>query len=143
MSEVKTFIPKTPVEFSAGLISTLDASNDTTFSRIQKKDQLVQLEINKQLSKIQNDKSNSLKEELKSKILQHDDESKLSSSKELNEKLIKITNDLNKINSSKPEKTTALVDAELKLTQCLITNKTKPLNCWDEMSNFKSLAKDF
>lgn len=143
MSEVKTFIPKTPVEFSAGLISTLDASNDTTFSRIQKKDQLVQLEINKQLSKIQNDKSNSLKEELKSKILQHDDESKLSSSKELNEKLIKITNDLNKINSSKPEKTTALVDAELKLTQCLIKNKTKPLNCWDEMSNFKSLAKDF
>lgn len=142
MSEVKTFIPKTPVEFSAGLISALDSSNDSTFSRIQKKDQLVQLEINNKLTKLQAEKSSHLAEELKSKILTSDD-SKLGSSKELNDKLTKLTEDLNKINSLKPAKSPALAEAELKLTQCLITNKTKPLNCWDEMSTFKTLARDF
>lgn len=143
MSEVKTFIPNTPVEFSAGLISALDASNDSTASRVARKDQLVALEVNSKLAQLQKDKSQALGAELQAQILAHEPESKLVSSKALAEKLDAVTADLKKINAFKPAKTPALVDAEAKLTQCLIDNRAKPLKCWDEMTAFKTLAKDF
>lgn len=142
MSEVKTFIPQTPVEFSAGLISTLDASNESTASRVAKKDQLVQAEVAKTLRQLQAEKSQQLSDELQSKILAQEQDSKLVGSAELNAKLDKITQSLTQINASLVSKSPELVKVEEELTSCLINNKSKPLNCWDQIQAFKQLAKD-
>lgn len=62
---------------------------------------------------------------------------------QLDEKLSNAMQNLQKINAKKPEKTILLQNAENTVTECLMKNKGKPLNCWEEVQNFKQVAGDY
>ncbi|KAH3661669.1 hypothetical protein OGAPHI_006519 [Ogataea philodendri] len=135
----RTFYPQTPVEFSSSLISSLDSSVETNFSRQQVSAQVVEKEVNKKLKSLENNKLAKLDAKLSSLLLPAKDDG--ASVASVNEQLTKAADGLKKLNDAKPVKSASLVQAETAVANCIKANKDKPLNCWDEVEKFKKLAK--
>ncbi|KAG7865181.1 hypothetical protein KL918_004763 [Ogataea parapolymorpha] len=135
----RTFYPQTPVEFNSSLISSLDSSAETNYSRQQASAQVVEREVSKKLKELENNKLAKLDTKLSSLLLPNEDQGLSVAS--VNEQLSKAAESLKKLNDAKPAKSKALVDAETAVANCIKINKDKPLNCWDEVEHFKQLAK--
>lgn len=142
MSESKPFPTLTPIQFSPNLIDSLDKSTDSTITREQRKSQAISKQVGKELDNLLNEKSNELNDKINSNLLNNDnsDTSKFIGSPELNKKLDSIYNILKQSAEAKIAKSDLVLKAENDVTQCLLKNKGTPLNCWDEVQNFKKIA---
>lgn len=143
MSESKAFPTLTPVQFSPSLLDSLDKSTDSTVTRQQRHAQAISAEVGKQLDELLSEKADKLDKAIESKLLAPEsekDKQKLQGSTELNAKLDSIYDTLKQSAEAKVAKSSSVLAAEKTVSQCLLNNKGTPLNCWDEVQNFKKLA---
>ncbi len=78
---------------------------------------------------------------MKNSILTKDSEKDKSlSSTQLDDKISKLQADLNKRESKFVKLSKEVINSKKEVVQCLIKNKDKPLNCWDEVKNFEKLV---
>lgn len=92
------------------------------------------------MKKLQKESVQSLNEKL-NQVPETDSKLDLSTGN-LNEKLDSILQNLQKLNSLKPQLDDNLQKSKLSVLSCLKENLGKPLNCWNEVENFKKLIND-
>ncbi len=127
------------MEFSSTLISSLESTPETNYTRQQFSAQFIEKEVNKRLKELQTSKLNQLDSKLTEALLPaKDDDGKSVAS--VNEKLTEINKRLKQINESKPSKNQELLKAEKAVASCLSKNRKEVLNCWDEVEAIKKLA---
>lgn len=136
---VKTFYPKTPVEFSSTLLSELDNSNETNYTRQQYAQQYIEKEVHRKLAELESNQRTKLDKNLEKSLLDSGKEDALSV-KAVNEKLDKVHTKLAALNQFKPTRSDELAKAEGKVAYCLGRHQSKPLNCWQQVADFKKVV---
>lgn len=145
--EVKVFQPQTQIDFSEALLAQLESSKESNFSRKQLAERYVEQRVSDRLSELEEDTLKKFENKLESSLLKNaaseGDDSSLSSNA-LNEKIEKLNkklqifqerDDAQSVKFSKDKTRSAL-------HKCLLENKGKPLNCYQEMEQFKKLVLD-
>lgn len=138
MSEAKPFPAATPVQFSTDLLDSLDRTTESSFSRTQRKLHLESTTKSAELDAQLQAKRAQLANSIKSASTPENDNS--AGSPELMNKLDTVAEKLKNSAQAKLSKSQELKDAEANVTKCLLNNKGKPLNCWDQVQLFKKLA---
>lgn len=138
-SETKVFTPKAPVDFSASFLSHLENSKESDYTRSQYTEKYIQERVASELKKLETDAILKF-QETTAKSLDTSSDSTLSvqSSNEKIEKLTKLLEE----NAKKVqlELSDDIKNARLAVVACLKDNQGRPLNCWDEVEQFKNLV---
>lgn len=80
---------------------------------------------------------------MKNSIISEDSEKdELLSNRQLDSKIAKLQADLDKRESKFIKLSKEVVNSKKEVVQCLIKNKDKPLNCWDEVKSFEKLVNE-
>lgn len=80
---------------------------------------------------------------MKNSIITKDSEKdKLLSNSQLDTKIEKLQEALNKRESKFVKLSKEVLNSKEEISQCLIKNKEKPLNCWDEVKKFEKLVNE-
>ena len=143
MSASTTFPSSTPVVFTPALLATLDASPDTTLSRNQHREQALQRQVSAKLDTLLAEKKSNVEATIESSLLKKEEKNSskvIGGTPQINEKLDKVYHTLKNSAEAKVIKSDALKAAEEEVTQCLLVNRAKPLNCWDVVHKFKQVA---
>ncbi|CCH41373.1 hypothetical protein BN7_912 [Wickerhamomyces ciferrii] len=142
-TETKVFTPQTPVDFSPSLVSQLEKSVETDYTRSQYTEKYLEDKVNEKLDVLLKDSQLKFDETLKNSILNKDLEkdSNLSTSK-IDEKISILQKNLNNKESKFIKLSDELIKSKESVSSCLIQNKEKPLNCWDEVKNFEKLVNE-
>lgn len=140
MSETKPFPIATPVQFSPALLESLDGSTESSLSRAQHRTQAIARQVGTKLDSLLKSKAEALDKTIEQNLIRCDDGSKFQGSPEIGAKLDSIYKTLQQSAEAKIAKPDALVDAEKSVTNCLLKNQGRPLNCWDEVQAFKKIA---
>ncbi len=138
-SAVKTFYPQTPVEFSATLLSELDSSNESNYTRQQYAKQYIEKEVHRRLTDLEKDERTQLSHALENSLLKNDD-GKTASVSSVNKELQEVSAKLHALNKFQKAKPEDLKEAEKQVVKCFKGNRTKPLSCWNEVQKFKEAA---
>lgn len=138
MSDSSNFPTATPIVFTPALLSSLDSSTNSSITRSQSKEQYLQREISNKLNNLINNEKSIISNSIE--INQSSENDNMLGSPELNSKLDKIHKILKSSDEAKISKSNELLEIEDNLNNCLLQNKGKPLNCWDLVQKFKSLA---
>ncbi|CDO91988.1 unnamed protein product [Kluyveromyces dobzhanskii CBS 2104] len=139
-AETKVYVPETPVNFESKLIAQIDNSTETDFTRSQKADRYLQEKVSAKLADLESEALKEFETKLRSSILPDDSktESDKLSATLVNDKVDQLKNRLSKLQESHKSKSTENITKSKKtLTECLLKNKEKPLNCYDEVEQFK------
>lgn len=137
--KVKTFYPKTPVEFSATLLSELDNSNESNYTRQQYAKQYIEKEVHKRLAELEKDERAQLGDALEKSLFTGGDD-KAASTASVNKKLKAVSAKLHALNNFEKAKSDELKQAENEVVKCFNGNRSKPLSCWNEVQKFKQAA---
>lgn len=144
-AQTKVYVPETPVNFESRLIAQIDNSTETDFARSQKVERYLQEKVSSKLSDLESDALKEFESKLGSSILPDDlsSEKDSLSTKAVNEKVEQLNNRLAKLKESHKSRSTEEVVAVKKtLVECLLKNKEKSLNCFDEVQQFKKAVLD-
>ncbi|QPG74730.1 hypothetical protein FOA43_002063 [Brettanomyces nanus] len=140
-TQVKTFYPKTPVEFSSSLLAELDNTNESNYTRQQYVKQYIEKEVAERLKELESDKRVKFDDALKKSLLKSNkDTDNVVSVASLNGKLDQTYTKLKALNEFHPMRTPQVEKAEKKVASCLKNHKGEPLNCWQQVEQFKKLA---
>lgn len=137
--EAKVFTPSAPVDLSASFLAHLENSQESDYTRSQYTESYIQERVAKELTKLEAEAIEKFKKTASDSLLS-DDGSKLlvSSSNDKIEALTKSLKDsAQKVKLEVPE---SLQKSKQTVLQCLKDNAGKPLNCWDEVEQFKKLV---
>lgn len=143
--EVKVFQPQTQIEFSEALLAQLESSKESNFSRKQLADRYVEQRVSERLSELEEKTLKKFESKLESSLQKNEptegDDSSLSSNA-LNEKIEKLNKKLQIYQDKDTERSEkyAKNDTRTALHKCLLENKGKPLNCYQEIEQFKKLV---
>lgn len=135
-SETKVFTPKAPVDFSASFLSHLENSQESDYSRSQYTEKYIQERVASELKKLEAETIQKFQETTSNALLKEDDNkvSVLSS----NEKITRLTQLLkDNVKLVQIEISDDIKNARNSVIACLKDNQGKPLNCWDEVEQFK------
>lgn len=138
-SETKVFTPKAPVDFSASFLSHLENSKESDYTRAQYAEKYIQDRVSSELKKLEDDAVKRFQQTTGDALLK-DDGDKLSVNS-LNEKvsnLKKLLHESAKL--SQVELSADIKTARQSVISCLKDNEGRPLNCWDEVEQFKKLV---
>lgn len=135
--QTKTFIPKTPVEFSSSLLAQLDNSTESDYTRQQYAETYIQQRVKNELEKLEKLKLDQLDDELTRNLLPDENDANGSTVASINEKLNKMSEKLAELNARTGRSNPTLEIAESEIVKCLKDNKGKPLNCWDIAQDFQ------
>jgi len=141
----KVFLPKTPTEFSPSLISKLDSSLESDYTRAQYTENHIQERIKQELQKIQKESSESLKEALDKLTLLAEKKGSNKDGKDsisLKHKLEELKSKLD-ARPSRLQVDPPVMTSKEALVNCIVDNKDRPLNCWDEVEAFKNQIRAF
>lgn len=144
-NEVKVFQPKTQIDFSEALLSQLESSKESNFTRKQLADRYVEQRVSDRLSELEEETLKKFENKLESSLLQNDNgEESGISSKALNEKIEKLNEKLDSFQNMDKSKSSKFSNNPIKkeLRKCLLENKGRPLNCYEQIENFKKLVLD-
>lgn len=137
--ETKVFTPTAPVDFSASFLSHLENSQESDYTRAQYTEKYIQERV---ASELKNLEAETIKKfhSTTSGALSKEGEATLSvnSSNERISNLNKILQDNAKL--VQIELSEDIKNARQSVIACLKDNKGKPLNCWDEVEQFKKLV---
>lgn len=138
-SETKVFTPKAPVDFSASFLSHLENSQESDYTRSQYTEKYIQERVTSELKKIEGDVVEKFQSTTRSALSEEgDDQVSVQSS---NEKISNLTKAMEgcaklvQVNVSSD-----IQFARESVVDCLKGNQGKPLNCWDEVEQFKKLV---
>ncbi|KAG5361190.1 hypothetical protein CJU90_2565 [Yarrowia sp. C11] len=136
----RVFVPQTPVEFSSSLINSLESSLESDYTRSQSAGQLVQQKVSEELAKVQYQAQEALA--LAKKNLEQAEKNEVAetdsvSSADLAAKFEALKN--------KFETSTYVTELDKEtdsvretLVKCLQDNKGRPLDCYEEVEQFKA-----
>lgn len=146
-AETKVYVPETPVNFESKLIAQIDNSTETDFTRAQKAERYLQEKVSAKLADLEAEALKEFESKLSSSTLPDDSNSNSStntlSTALVNEKVEQLKNRLAKLEEShKAKSTESVVATKNSLTECLLKNKEKPLNCYDEVEQFKKAVME-
>ncbi|KAH3900514.1 related to Altered inheritance of mitochondria protein 13, mitochondrial [Saccharomycodes ludwigii] len=141
-----------PVNFSDAVLAQLESSTDSSYTKKQTAEKYIQERISKELNVLETETLEKFENKLNTSLLQStpeeeelDKNGKLLTSQHLNKKVTELNEHLNNLiqqRSSKFEKNEDLKKIKANLSQCLKDNQGKPLNCYDEIQNFKKIVND-
>ncbi|KAL3232305.1 hypothetical protein RNJ44_04221 [Nakaseomyces bracarensis] len=142
------FTPQSKIEFSQALLSQLEDVSELEYSRKEYAEKAIEQKISTRLAELEVETLRKFKDTLNDS-LKPDSEEKSDglSSKELSTKLQDLQSKLEsfkKLEQDKKEKFELdnKDGARSKLTECLLKNKGKPLNCIEEISEFKKFMEN-
>lgn len=120
---------------------------ETDFSKREEAERFIESKISERLLQLENDTLKKFEDKLDKSLLLTDVDIGTLSSKSLDEKLdtLNLKIDLYKQLDSDKRKDFVEKDTnkiEQKLTECLIKNKGKPLNCFELMEQFKHITSE-
>lgn len=140
-TETKVFTPKTNIELGPGLVGQLEQSIETDYARSQYTEKAFEAEVSKKLDRIAKEASEKFDQTIKDSLLTKDSEKdKTISSQLLDGKLTKLQQDLEKRESKFVKVPEEVTKTKSEIVECLIKNKERPLNCWDEVKKFEKLV---
>lgn len=142
-AETKVFTPKTQVDFTTTLLAQLENSTEGDYARQQLANKYLEQRVAEKLSQLEENTLKKFEDKLNTSLLSDSAESdKELSSKALNEKVSTLSDRLAKLQEVRSSKVNEEKTKEIKtaLTKCLVENKGKPLNCYEEVQNFKKLV---
>ncbi|GAV55415.1 hypothetical protein ZYGR_0AV00460 [Zygosaccharomyces rouxii] len=143
-SETRVFQPKTPVDFSETLLSQLESSNETNFTRKQLGERFVEQRVANRLAELEDETLKKFENKLDDSLIKKDDEKDPLTSQLLNEKVGSLDQRLAALKEKDDQKHSKFANhpARQQLTACLLENKGKPLNCYNQIENFKKLVEE-
>lgn len=144
-SETRVFQPKTPVDFSETLLSQLESSNETNFTRKQLGERFVEQRVSHRLSELEDETLKKFENKLDDSLIKKDDENDQLTSQILNDKVGSLQQRLEAFKEKDDEKRSKFGNhpAKQQLVTCLLENKGKPLNCYNQIENFKKLVEEY
>lgn len=140
--DVKVFQPQTQIDFSEALLTQLESSKESDYSRRQLAERYVEQRVSDRLSELEEDTLKKFENKLESSLLKSDgDDSKLSSAA-LNEKIEQLNQKLGLFQEMDTAQSAKYSKDKTKesVVKCLLENKGKPLNCYEEIEKFKKLV---
>ncbi|CCF57442.1 hypothetical protein KAFR_0C04510 [Kazachstania africana CBS 2517] len=136
------------IELSEEFLSKLNNSDDTDFSRREKLHKYIEERISDRLAEIEKLTLSDFNEKLENDLLKTDADSDTTlSSKILDEKINNLNTKIQLFESLDKDRKIKFIESDKddiknKLTQCLLENKGKPLNCYELMQQFKQLVSN-
>ncbi|EJS43891.1 aim13p [Saccharomyces arboricola H-6] len=156
-AQQQVYTPQTQIDFSQSLVSQLESSKETDYVTKENAEKFIEKKVSQRLSDLEVETLKKFESTLNNSLLSDDDNDaidELSSSslnrqiESLNKKLTLFDQlELQKLEKyegakgkSDNKKDDGNVSIKAKLTECLLANKGKPLNCYEEMEEFKKLV---
>lgn len=140
-TETKVFTPSANIEYGQSLISNLEQSNETDYIRSQYNEIELEKRVNSKLDKLQKESDEFFQLKLSKALLDKDEDPSISSS-QINDKISELSKILDSKNSKFLKLNDNVLNSKSEIVNCLIKNKSKPLNCWDEVKNFEKLVNE-
>lgn len=143
-SETRVFQPKTPIDFSEALLSQLESSNETNFTRKQLGEKFVEQRVARRLAELEDETLKKFESKLDGSLIKKDDEKDSLTSELLNEKVNSLDQRLAALKERDDQKHSKFAKhpTRQQLTACLLENKGKPLNCYNQIENFKKFVQE-
>ncbi|CAI6489310.1 YFR011C-like protein [Saccharomyces cerevisiae x Saccharomyces kudriavzevii VIN7] len=153
----QVYTPRTQIDFSQSLVSQLDSSKESDYVTKQNAEKFIEKKVSQRLSNLEVETLKKFESTLDSSLLSDDGNDVVNgvSSSSLNNQIESLNKkltlfdqlELRKLEKyggakSKSDRTNGNGDVSIKakLTECLLANKGKPLNCYEEMEEFKKLV---
>ncbi|QLQ78419.1 hypothetical protein HG537_0A06660 [Torulaspora globosa] len=140
--EVKVFQPQTQIDFSEALLAQLESSKESDYSRRQLAERYVEQRVSDRLAELEEDTLKKFENRLESSLLKGDSADEGLSSAALNEKIEQLNQKLGLFQDRDDAQRTKYAENDTRkaLHKCLIENKGKPLNCYEEIEQFKKVV---
>ncbi|CEP62216.1 Mic19p LALA0_S05e00452g [Lachancea lanzarotensis] len=141
--ETKVFTPKTQVDFSSTLLAQLEQSTEGDYARQQVASKYLEQRVSDRLSQLEEETLKKFEDKLNTSLLSDNNQSNQEvSSQALSDKISHLNKRLNKIKENQAKKVANkdLKESKENLVKCLRDNEGQPLNCFEEVRNFKKLA---
>lgn len=137
--EAKVFTPQAPVDLSASFLAHLENASESDYTRAQYTESYIQERVAEELNRLESQAIESFKNTAAAATLPEDDSkvSVSSSNEKLNELSQSLKESAQKIQLELPQ---SIKDSKQSVLLCLKENAGKPLNCWDEVTEFKKLV---
>ncbi|EEQ37969.1 hypothetical protein CLUG_02092 [Clavispora lusitaniae ATCC 42720] len=137
--ETKVYTPKAPVDFSASFLSRLENSQESDYTRSQYTEKYIQERVADELKKLELETIKKF-QAATSDALSKEGEASLSvaSANERISKLSEVLKESAKL--THVDLSDDVKNARKSVIACLKDNKGRPLNCWDEVEQFKKLV---
>ncbi|WPK23264.1 hypothetical protein PUMCH_000499 [Australozyma saopauloensis] len=137
--EAKVFTPSAPVDLSASFLAHLENSQESDYTRSQYTESYIQERVAKELTRLEAEAIGKFKKTA-SDAVSKDNGSKVSVAS-TNDKIEALTKSLRESSELvRLELSENVQKLKLAVLQCLKDNQGKPLNCWDEVTEFKKLV---
>lgn len=137
--ESKVFTPQAPVDLSASFLAHLENTLESDYTRAQYTEKYIQERVAKELARFEAEAIELFKKTTNDSLLPADNSNVSVSAS--NDKLSELSQNLQKsaelLHFVLPE---SLKEAKALVLLCLKDNAGKPLNCWDEVVEFKKLV---
>lgn len=140
-TETRIFTPKTQIDISQNLVNQLENSTETDYVRSQYTEKYLQDELAKRLDELSTKSNELFDKTLRSSVVTEDDTPDLTSSK-LNSKIDELAKKINDKKEKFVQLNDEILDQKKEIVSCLIKNKNRPLNCWEEVKNFEKLVNN-
>lgn len=138
-SETKVFTPKAPVDFSASFLSHLENSKESDYTRAQYAEKYIHERVASELKRLEGETITKF-QNTTSDALTKVDNQKISVNSS-NEKISKLKKLLRESEKSFQVQLNADIEATRQsVISCFMENQGKPLNCWEEVEQFKKLV---
>ncbi|VVT49645.1 uncharacterized protein SAPINGB_P002372 [Magnusiomyces paraingens] len=143
----KVFLPSTPTQFSAGLISKMDTSIESDYTRSQYTEKYIQDRVAQELEKIEQDAASALKKAFDESTNPSADNTSSSSSNSISSADLRaqVKQLSDKLEATRTRHTldNDTSAARSAVAKCLTDNATKPLKCYDEYLAFKQKVAEY
>ncbi|SCU91090.1 LAME_0E11232g1_1 [Lachancea meyersii CBS 8951] len=142
-AETKVFTPRTQVDFTNTLLAQLEQSTEGDYTRQQLASKYLEQRVSERLTQLEEETLKKFEDKLNTSLLSDNSQSNQEvSSKALSDKISHLNERLTKLKENQASK---LANKELKqckevLAKCLRENDGQPLNCFEEVQNFKKMA---
>ncbi|KAH3671452.1 hypothetical protein WICMUC_004633 [Wickerhamomyces mucosus] len=139
--ETKVFNSNTKINVGSSLINQLEQSIETDYIRSQYTEKFIEEQVSNKIDLLSNKINSEFQSNLLNSFNNNDQEEQDDTSySKINHKIQNlqdqiITKDLKifKINDE-------IIQSKQEIVNCLLNNKDKPLNCWDEVKNFEKFV---
>ncbi|AMD19887.1 HCL264Cp [Eremothecium sinecaudum] len=140
-TETKVFTPATPVNISPGLLSQLVSTKETDFTRQQLNDKFLEEKVSQLYAQREEETLNKFELKLNNALLQDSTVEDELSSKNVSKKAAEMREKLSALESNTATKVDSKAkEAKKAVKDCLLSNKGRPLNCYEEIQKFKEAA---
>ncbi|SCU78931.1 LAMI_0A06590g1_1 [Lachancea mirantina] len=142
-AETRVFTPQSQVDFTSTLLAQLENATEIDYTRQQLADKYLEQRVSEKLVQLEEETLKKFENKLNTSLLAENlgKENEISSHS-LSDKVDALKQRLAKLEQSHTSGTVSDATDKLQkaIVQCLVDNKGKPLNCYEEIQAFKKLT---